>query len=123
MASRQYRFFFFFQAEDGIRDDLVTGVQTCALPILISLRGTRTRIVYGRLITTCPITTVRTERGTPSVWKSRSSEIPKTTKGITSGLRRSDVTSALARKRLRATAIDASVPSRTAPTLESAATI
>src|SRR5215216_2206454 len=26
-------FFFFFQAEDGIRDDLVTGVQTCALPI------------------------------------------------------------------------------------------
>src|SRR5207244_6799506 len=26
-------FIFFFQAEDGIRDDLVTGVQTCALPI------------------------------------------------------------------------------------------
>src|SRR5438552_6706443 len=26
--------FFFFQAEDGIRDDLVTGVQTCAIPIL-----------------------------------------------------------------------------------------
>src|SRR5258708_32831193 len=26
-------YFFFFQAEDGIRDDLVTGVQTCALPI------------------------------------------------------------------------------------------
>src|SRR5947208_4744621 len=26
---------FFFQAEDGIRDDLVTGVQTCALPIWI----------------------------------------------------------------------------------------
>ena len=24
---------FFFQAGDGIRDDLVTGVQTCALPI------------------------------------------------------------------------------------------
>src|SRR5687767_15217376 len=28
-----YFFFFFFQAEDGIRDKLVTGVQTCALPI------------------------------------------------------------------------------------------
>src|SRR5258708_31943469 len=28
--------FFFFQAEDGIRDDLVTGVQTCALPICCS---------------------------------------------------------------------------------------
>ena len=26
-------FFFFFQAEDGIRDWSVTGVQTCALPI------------------------------------------------------------------------------------------
>src|SRR3989440_4468496 len=26
-------FFFFFQAEDGIRDLIVTGVQTCALPI------------------------------------------------------------------------------------------
>src|SRR2546425_3403596 len=28
--------FFFFQAEDGIRDKLVTGVQTCALPILVA---------------------------------------------------------------------------------------
>src|SRR3712207_7116766 len=28
------KFFFFFQAEDGIRDIGVTGVQTCALPIL-----------------------------------------------------------------------------------------
>src|SRR5258708_19124902 len=28
-------FVFFFQAEDGIRDDLVTGVQTCALPIYL----------------------------------------------------------------------------------------
>src|SRR5690606_40819706 len=29
-----FSFFFFFQAEDGIRDFHVTGVQTCALPIL-----------------------------------------------------------------------------------------
>ena len=28
-------FVFFFQAEDGIRDTSVTGVQTCALPILV----------------------------------------------------------------------------------------
>src|SRR5690348_17717966 len=28
-----FLFFFFFQAEDGIRDGRVTGVQTCALPI------------------------------------------------------------------------------------------
>src|SRR6266536_4656834 len=33
-ASQDLRSFFFFQAEDGIRDPLVTGVQTCALPIL-----------------------------------------------------------------------------------------
>ena len=32
-------FVFFFQAEDGIRDDLVTGVQTCALPISSQTRG------------------------------------------------------------------------------------
>src|SRR5690348_17907485 len=29
--------FFFFQAEDGIRDGRVTGVQTCALPIYLIL--------------------------------------------------------------------------------------
>src|SRR6266498_3648814 len=31
--------FFFFQAEDGIRDADVTGVQTCALPILLNVPG------------------------------------------------------------------------------------
>src|SRR5260370_3756785 len=31
--------FFFFQAEDGIRDSSVTGVQTCALPIYSSRAG------------------------------------------------------------------------------------
>src|SRR5207249_12190841 len=31
-------FFFFFQAEDGIRDRNVTGVQTCALPISLPVR-------------------------------------------------------------------------------------
>src|SRR5205085_6609104 len=30
--------FFFFQAEDGIRDLTVTGVQTCALPIYYEIR-------------------------------------------------------------------------------------
>src|SRR5438552_15307154 len=46
--------FFFFQAEDGIRDDLVTGVQTCALPIFLPMlysripltaKGARTAVV------------------------------------------------------------------------------
>src|SRR5207253_6792056 len=32
---------FFFQAEDGIRDGHVTGVQTCALPISRCLRAVR----------------------------------------------------------------------------------
>src|SRR3989454_11970299 len=34
-----HNFFFFFQAEDGIRDYKVTGVQTCALPIYLRLQG------------------------------------------------------------------------------------
>src|SRR5437762_795113 len=38
-------FFFFFQAEDGIRDTSVTGVQTCALPV--RARGLRTRLEVG----------------------------------------------------------------------------
>src|SRR5256886_7349866 len=32
-------FYFFFQAEDGIRDLTVTGVQTCALPIFGAVAG------------------------------------------------------------------------------------
>src|SRR6266545_5484472 len=46
------RFFFFFQAEDGIRDKLVTGVQTCALPIWsgaiswIAQRCSRCRLMH-----------------------------------------------------------------------------
>src|SRR5690625_6451232 len=32
-----FSFIFFFQAEDGIRDGHVTGVQTCALPILFTI--------------------------------------------------------------------------------------
>src|SRR3989441_5542672 len=42
-------FFFFFQAEDGIRDKLVTGVQTCALPIWPFGRGSRTPRVPHRV--------------------------------------------------------------------------
>src|SRR6266849_344488 len=44
---------FFFQAEDGIRDPLVTGVQTCALPIFTGeiaapmLVGLATWVIVG----------------------------------------------------------------------------
>ena len=39
---------FFFQAEDGIRDSPVTGVQTCALPIFMGVRkdGITTVVEY-----------------------------------------------------------------------------
>src|SRR5207253_8512249 len=55
-ASRSVLFFFFFQAEDGIRDGHVTGVQTCALPIwfrsslhiaLVALDGGARFICHG----------------------------------------------------------------------------
>ena len=36
-------FFFFFQAEDGIRDIGVTGVQTCALPISQTFKSQQSR--------------------------------------------------------------------------------
>src|SRR2546425_6453987 len=42
--------FFFFQAEDGIRDKLVTGVQTCALPICFVCRLSRRASAAGHLI-------------------------------------------------------------------------
>src|SRR5205807_6166912 len=41
-------FFFFFQAEDGIRDYKVTGVQTCALPISPPPSSQCTRRENGR---------------------------------------------------------------------------
>src|SRR3712207_8839265 len=50
-------YFFFFQAEDGIRDIGVTGVQTCALPICLTAvydpvirLSTRERRFKGQLI-------------------------------------------------------------------------
>src|SRR6266498_5055257 len=45
-------FFFFFQAEDGIRDADVTGVQTCALPICRSTVHALDVIAYtGEVVT------------------------------------------------------------------------
>src|SRR5260370_26490908 len=52
--------FFFFQAEDGIRDSSVTGVQTCALPIYarkerVLLIGTDQRITSGPAVKTAAL--------------------------------------------------------------------
>src|SRR2546430_13420036 len=71
-------FFFFFQAEDGIRDLTVTGVQTCALPISlvdgaderatvdrVAHREPHLRVVEGRLLDVHDdvVADVLTERG------------------------------------------------------------
>src|SRR5687767_3152738 len=49
------RYDFFFQAEDGIRDKLVTGVQTCALPICyLSTQRTRDQATLDFLSATFP---------------------------------------------------------------------
>src|SRR5256886_12765727 len=47
-------FFFFFQAEDGIRDLTVTGVQTCALPILNTSGCGAHMKAYGTLLAEDP---------------------------------------------------------------------
>src|SRR5688572_31714129 len=61
------RCFFFFQAEDGIRDLTVTGVQTCALPISDSVTATAMAYVHVQSCTstytnqlTNPSTTIST---------------------------------------------------------------
>src|SRR5256885_2714694 len=46
LLHRVILFFFFFQAEDGIRDYKVTGVQTCALPIIIYRNSVRLNEPY-----------------------------------------------------------------------------
>src|SRR5437868_15456531 len=44
-------FVFFFQAEDGIRDRNVTGVQTCALPIYgLATLGTELEMLAARIV-------------------------------------------------------------------------
>src|SRR6266567_9095026 len=44
LVSSCFLVFFFFQAEDGIRDLTVTGVQTCALPIYPSCASCHSKI-------------------------------------------------------------------------------
>src|SRR2546426_1551751 len=66
-----YQFcFFFFQAEDGIRDYKVTGVQTCALPISQAGSGVNWLMVGGMI----PVWTTRAQTpaskapAAPSKW-------------------------------------------------------
>src|SRR2546423_2478323 len=67
-------FFFFFQAEDGIRDKLVTGVQPCALPIFVP--GAAGLAIEARIRARAN-NLDKTERGDRSSWIS----IPAQVKG------------------------------------------
>src|SRR2546430_11940018 len=62
-------FFFFFQAEDGIRDLTVTGVQTCALPILspVPTRSAHARYTLSLWSASTAIDRVDPMRSCPSV--------------------------------------------------------
>src|SRR2546422_2733900 len=53
--------FFFFQAEDGIRDVAVTGVQTCALPILRYVVG-EPMVTTSDWLPTPPFMSLTTQR-------------------------------------------------------------
>src|SRR6266550_5586484 len=63
--------FFFFQAEDGIRDVAVTGVQTCALPIstgaapvIASFTASASTVAAGTPVTLTANVTGRSEEHT-----------------------------------------------------------
>src|SRR5207245_8758573 len=90
--------FFFFQAEDGIRDATVTGVQTCALPIYLPpAAGSRREAPRGVVShrdpaaggrSQCPPPTQRGDRGTwphpggePGAWPENRSEERRVGKG------------------------------------------
>src|SRR5205823_11575191 len=72
-------FFFFFQAEDGIRDKLVTGVQTCALPISSTI---------SRLLEEPDIALLASLLSYAISGSSRSLEIVEETRLISSGFRK-----------------------------------
>src|SRR5688572_31388187 len=65
MMYMNFHLFFFFQAEDGIRDLTVTGVQTCALPIF------EARSVAAETLEPRP--TGRAHGAPPSPWLRRES--------------------------------------------------
>src|SRR5690606_39986978 len=64
--SPQFFCFFFFQAEDGIRDFHVTGVQTCALPIWATGIGSPSETVGSSRTATLRSTQPARRRGTTS---------------------------------------------------------
>src|SRR5438876_5893912 len=61
-----FLFYFFFQAEDGIRDGRVTGVQTCALPISRSEAPPQRDELNGRAKANAPMTPAMAPTAEPS---------------------------------------------------------
>src|SRR5699024_3255496 len=71
-------YFFFFQAEDGIRDRNVTGVQTCALPISCSASPS---VKASKVVVTAPSTEfsmathAKSARPSRTAWKASEGEL------------------------------------------------
>src|SRR2546430_6302582 len=68
-------FFFFFQAEDGIRDLTVTGVQTCALPISFCSLVFQTKCI-GRKSEKCEESFIMRTHSTPDEHSYRTRPTP-----------------------------------------------
>src|SRR2546422_3768554 len=106
-------FFFFFQAEDGIRDVAVTGVQTCALPIceILELKNTINVMVDQLNAFAREVTRVAREVGTEGklggqakvagvagVWKDLTDNVNYMAGNLTAQVRNiAEVTTAVAR--------------------------
>src|SRR2546430_2833374 len=90
--------FFFFQAEDGIRDLTVTGVQTCALPILGRSDG-EGAVVKPLWISFGQLRTIRLLAGTTRAQQPRpGTGMPKRRQRLASPT--SDMPKSLARSRI-----------------------
>src|SRR5215475_11327720 len=85
-------FFFFFQAEDGIRDFHVTGVQTCALPIWVGLWPTVPQNALG-IRTEPPWSPPRARSASPAATSAALPlEEPPAVREVAQGLRTGPVT-------------------------------
>src|SRR5256885_12687731 len=90
MTNTVHTQYFFFQAEDGIRDYKVTGVQTCALPIF----PRRANGMMGALLVALLVVTPRYESDAPQfeppTGTRRESPVSKTIRGDPLQCRRSE---------------------------------
>src|SRR2546429_3734796 len=78
---RRIVIFFFFQAEDGIRDVAVTGVQTCALPICCA-SGSANSLALLRNLGKSPIPTCLMRRKQRAVSSGQSRSLSFTIWGV-----------------------------------------